>query len=355
MRRLDQLIGEKHRRSLWRAASALSLLGFAAGVAAQAPLQFADLGTCELESGAAIRDCRVGYRTFGRLNAERSNAVLFPTALWNTTEGVEQLFGPQGLLDTSDWFVIAVDAFGNGVSSSPSNSPSQGGDAFPRFSIRDMVNSQYRLVTEVLGLERLHAVTGISMGGIQTFEWMVAYPSMLRKAIPMVGTPRPSSYDLFLWGTVLDMISQCEKAGCANTGALAWKIANLGIVTPQERMATTPRDGLDGFVSGLEEQARATFVADDAMSQVRAILDNDVAKSFGGSMGAAAAIRRFLFRGCLEDSTQSNGEAIAEDSTSCQLPHEAGIRTPQPDRRGRCPSPRAMMRLCAPRPGSPVA
>ena len=141
---IKRLIRETHRRSLWQVLVVLAasvLPGVAAG---QAPLQFADLGTCELESGEVIRDCRVGYRTFGRLNAERSNAILFPTALWNRTDAAGELFGPQGLLDTSEWFVIAVDAFGNGVSSSPSNSPTQGGASFPQFTIRDMVNSQYR-------------------------------------------------------------------------------------------------------------------------------------------------------------------------------------------------------------------
>ncbi len=192
---LKGFVHEIHRRSMWPVLVVLAASVLPGAAAGQAPLQFAALGTCELESGEVIRDCRVGYRIFGRLNADRSNAVLFPTALWGTSEELGQFFGPQGLLDTTRWFVIAVDAFGNGISSSPSNSPGQPGTSFPRFTIRDMVNSQYRLVTETLGLERLYAVAGASMGGHQTFEWMVAYPAMLRKAVPMVGTPRPSAYD----------------------------------------------------------------------------------------------------------------------------------------------------------------
>jgi homoserine O-acetyltransferase len=150
-----------------------------------------------------------------------------------------------------------------------------------------MVNSQYRLVRDVLGIDTLHAVVGISMGGHQTFEWMVAYPSMMRKAIPMVGTPRPSSFDLLLWGTVLDVIGQCHRAGCENTGGLAWKIANLGLVTPQERMATITQDGFGEFISDLEEQARSTFIAEDAMTHVRAVIDHDISNSFGSSMERA--------------------------------------------------------------------
>ena len=66
--------------------------------------------------------------------------------------------------------MIFVDAFGNGVSSSPSNSETQPGSRFPTITIRDMVRQQHRFLTEVLGIEHLLAVTGISMGGMQSFE-----------------------------------------------------------------------------------------------------------------------------------------------------------------------------------------
>lgn len=264
------------------------LAGTAHDVRAQPQQQFADLGDCELESGEVIRDCQVGYLTFGRLNADRSNAILFQTGLWNRALDAANFLGPDGLFDPADWFIISVDAFGNGISSSPSNSLTQAGESFPRFTIRDMVNSQYRLVTEVLGIDTLHAVSGISMGGFQTFEWMVSYPSMMRKAIPMVGSPRLTSFDLLLWGTVLDVIEQCYRAGCENPGSLALKIAYLGIVTPQQRISETPREGMDVFVSELEEQALSIPVPADAMSQIRAALTNDISRSFGGSIEEAA-------------------------------------------------------------------
>src|SRR5450432_2243192 len=102
-----------------------SLLVFlAAGVFAQEQ-QFASLGDFKLESGEVIRDCRIGYRTFGQLNPEKSNVIIVPTWANGTTAQMDGQFGPNRLIDTTKYYAIAMDALGNGISSSPSNSPSQ--------------------------------------------------------------------------------------------------------------------------------------------------------------------------------------------------------------------------------------
>ena len=91
------------------------------------------------------------------------------TATWfrGTSEG--SLRFATAFVDTTAFYMIVADALGNGVSTSPSNTPTQGGESFPEISIGDMVATQYRLVTEVLNLDGLYAVTGASMGGMQTF------------------------------------------------------------------------------------------------------------------------------------------------------------------------------------------
>ncbi|MEK7753536.1 MAG: alpha/beta fold hydrolase, partial [Acidobacteriota bacterium] len=157
---------------------ALCLLAVAqVALAADGEQKFFAIGEFQLESGAAIRECRIGYRTYGALNADKSNAVLFPAWFTGTSKVPEQYFGtgPAKMIDTSKYFVVAVDALANGVSSSPSNSASQPRLAFPKITIRDMVNSQRRLITEVFGIKQLHAVVGISMGGMQAFQWAVSY------------------------------------------------------------------------------------------------------------------------------------------------------------------------------------
>ena len=90
----------------------------------------------------------------------------------------------KGLVDTleaSQYCVIVVDLFGNGISSSPSNSPSQAGYAFPRFSVADAVRAQHTLLTEHLGIPHVKAVMGLSMGAIQALQWAVDYPDYMDK------------------------------------------------------------------------------------------------------------------------------------------------------------------------------
>jgi len=78
---------------------------------------------------------------------------------------------------------------------------------FPRITIRDLVETQHELLTGVLGIHHLKAVMGISMGGMQTFQRIVAYPSFMDKAIPIVGSPRLAPHDLVLWQVQIDTIT----------------------------------------------------------------------------------------------------------------------------------------------------
>ncbi len=171
-----------------------------------AALLTASLGTFQLQSGRAIQDCKITYRTYGKLNAAKSNVVLFPTWFNGTTADLERYVSASGLVDDAKYYVITVDALANGVSSSPSNSKLQHGKLFPQITIRDMVESEYKLLTGQLGIRHVYAVMGISMGGMQTFQWMSAYPGFMDRGVTIVGTPKMGEKDIVLWSTYLNAL-----------------------------------------------------------------------------------------------------------------------------------------------------
>jgi len=266
------------------------LLNFAAH-AQDAQQQFASLGDFKLQSGETIRDCRIGYRTLGQLNADHSNAILLTTWLSGTSEPLISGLGRQ--LDTTKYFVIAIDALGDGVSSSPSNSQRQPRMKFPKFTIADMVASQHQLLTEILHINHLKAVMGASMGGVQTFQWMVSYPGFLDKAITIAGSPRLGSYDLILWQAESDAITHdpAWKGGDYNEQPASTLITEIGMLvknTPEKINQDVSREKL-AAVLAQESAATANFDANNRLRQFQAMLSQDVSAGFGGSMTAAAA------------------------------------------------------------------
>jgi homoserine O-acetyltransferase/O-succinyltransferase len=254
--------------------------------------KFAQLGDFKLESGEVIRDCRIGYRIFGKLNDDKSNAILVPTWAGGTSEQLQSNFGPGRLIDTDRYFVIAVDALSNGVSSSPSNSRLQPRMSFPRFSFRDLVKTQHELLTGVLKLNHVKAVIGVSMGGMQTFQWLVSYPDFMDKAIPIVGSPRLAPYDLVLWQIQIDAIM--NDSGWKNgdyavnpARAAEFEFGALVLTTPDDYNKKKTRE------QTLADLARASSTggsdANDKIRQAQAMMALDVSLIFGGSMQRVAA------------------------------------------------------------------
>ncbi len=273
--------------------SLLLLAGVA--LAQEGQQQFASLGDFQLVSGENIRDCRIGYRTFGQLNADKSNAILLPTWFSGTTQGLVSDIGPGKLADSSKYYVIAVDALGDGISSSPSNNTQQRHMKFPKITIKDMVKSQHQLLRQVLHINHVKAVMGLSMGGMQTFQWIVAYPDFMDKAIPIVGSPRLAAYDLLLWQAGIDAI--INDPGWSNgeyrenpAKELRSEIMNLALTTPDRYNQQNTRAQVRQYF----EQAKKdpTFDANNFIRQAEAMMSLDVSDAFGGSMqNAAAAVK----------------------------------------------------------------
>jgi homoserine O-acetyltransferase len=280
----------KHRIRL--ALCLFFLLAISKGAAVAQNLQFAQLGDFNVESGEVIRDCRIGYRTFGKLNDDKSNAILFPTWASGKSEQLQSNIGSGKLVDDLKYFVIAIDALSNGVSSSPSNSKLQPRMHFPKLTIRDMVNTQHEVLTKVLHLNHLQAVIGISMGGMQTFQWMVSYPDFMDKAIPIVGSPQLAPYDLILWQAQIDAIMNDRGWNNGNYSqnparAAEAEFGALVLTTPQNYNKQMTR--LRVFEELEKEKKQAGFDANDKIRQAQAMIALDVTGPFAGSMERAAA------------------------------------------------------------------
>ena len=168
------------------AAGLLLALPAAAHTPQQPPHQLYSEGDLKLESGEAIRDFSISYVTHGTLNAKKSNAILMVTAVGGNHHRIDFMIGPSKALDPEKYFIICTDAIANGLSTSPSNSKSQPRMQFPKFAIRDMVESQYRLLKEKFGIEHVVAVIGPSMGGRQVLQWGVSHPDYMDALVAMV-------------------------------------------------------------------------------------------------------------------------------------------------------------------------
>jgi homoserine O-acetyltransferase len=177
--------------------------------AVHGPYELHDIGDLQLEEGGTIRGCKLACAAFGRLNAAKDNAILVPTWYSGTNKIIEQVFIGEGrALDPSKYFILVVNQIGNGLSTSPHNTPPPAGMGhFPRVRIGDDVRAQHRLVTEKFGLERLALVVGGSMGAQQTYEWAVRYPDMVERAAPIAGTAKNTEHDFLFTETLVDAIT----------------------------------------------------------------------------------------------------------------------------------------------------
>lgn len=166
-----------------------------------------DLGAFVLQSGYTLPAATLAYRTHGTLNAAGDNAVLFPHMYSGTPSSLDLHIGPGLPLDPQRWFIVCPGQLGGGLSSSPSNTPPPfDRGQFPPVSIADDVLAQHRLVTEHLGIERLHAVLGWSMGAQQTYEWAVRFPAMVPRAAAFAGTARTPVHNRILIDLHLELL-----------------------------------------------------------------------------------------------------------------------------------------------------
>ena len=235
-----------------------------------------DMGECALENGQVIEACRLTFRTYGRLAPDLGNIVLMPTWLNGNAEGLAtyNYLGPEGIVDTDDYFVIAVNALGNGISSSPSNSAQS---PFPAFTIRDQVRLQHQLLTERLNIEHLHAVVGASMGGYQTYEWLMMYPDFATHFVPIEGTPWYTFYDRLkgrAWHEVLALPEDSPEAVQRKAHLLAL-IDGMVFWTPEYLNRERSMEQFDEWLAGMARFDNVAAIRDRA-SQNASTAQHDI-------------------------------------------------------------------------------
>jgi homoserine O-acetyltransferase len=161
-----------------------------------------DLGDFTFQGGACLRECKLAYKTFGTLNDAKDNAIVYPTWYSGQHYDNEWLIGEGRALDPGKYFIIIPNMFGNGLSSSPSNTPEPYNAArFPNVTAFDNVRAQHQLITQHFGISKLRLVTGWSMGALQTFHWGAMYPEMVERIAPFCGSAKCSRHNfVFLEG-----------------------------------------------------------------------------------------------------------------------------------------------------------
>jgi homoserine O-acetyltransferase len=194
----------------------VALLPFAAHAADYpAPLQgdYA-IRDFRFQSGESLPELRIHYRTLGKpvrdAQGKVTNAVLITHGTGGTgaqflrPEFAGELFGPGALLDASRYYLILTDGIGHGQSSKPSDGLHA---RFPHYGYLDMVDAQYRLLTEALHVNHLKLVMGTSMGGMQTWVWGERYPAFMDALMPLASLPDQISGRNRVWRrTVIDAI-----------------------------------------------------------------------------------------------------------------------------------------------------
>ena len=265
----------------------------------QPPHQLFSEGDLRLESGEAIRDFAISYVTHGTLNATRSNAILMVTAISGNHHRLDFMIGPGKALDPEKYFIICTDAIANGLTTSPSNSKAQPRMQFPKFTIRDMVGSQYRLVTEKFGLDHVVAVIGPSMGGMQVLQWGVSHPAFMDALVAMVPLAKTPAWNV----AVLEASRKAIMTDAAwkdgnydappEKGIRLWRdIVTLLAARTPDMYAAQFRNGIDvlPWMESQETAALKAFDANDWIYQTWAYERHDVGTTPGFNGDTARAL-----------------------------------------------------------------
>jgi homoserine O-acetyltransferase len=164
--------------------------------------QIFEAGDVVLQSGLTYRGARLAYKTYGTLNARKSNVIVYPTSYGAQHHDTEWLIAAGKALDPTKYFIVIPNMFGNGLSSSPSNTPPPfDRGRYPHFTATDNVRVQQRFLAETFDVERVALVYGFSMGAQQAFHWGALFPERVERIAAVCGSAKTSRHNfVFLEG-----------------------------------------------------------------------------------------------------------------------------------------------------------
>lgn len=286
------------------------------------------LGDFDLESGAVLREARLAYATYGNLSDARDNMILVPSFITGTHEGYGPFVGPGLCFDSEQYFVVATNLFGNGLSTSPSNAQAgQRGPDFPFVSIRDNVRAQHRLISEKFGAGRLAMAAGFSMGAQQALQWAVSYPEMVERVAAWCGTARSTAHTRLVFESLKTALQgapdwregRYSSPPLLALRALARTYAPWGLSQGWYRRRGWEGLGfesLDAFVARFWEAHIAEVEPNDYIAQLLALQRNDVGD---GEAGWNAALRSITAKTLLMPCTTDLYFPVAEAAEAAAL------------------------------------
>jgi homoserine O-acetyltransferase len=245
------------------------------------------IGDLHLESGQILKNCKIVYRVYGKLNTDSSNVVIYPTWFGGQTAHIGRVVGPGKIVDTTQYFVISVAALGNGESTSPSNSRIQSGNSFPQITIRDMVHAEYKMLQKRFRFKHIHALIGGSMGSMQALEWAVQYPDFMDKVVAYVATPKLASADMLLM-RIQEQIIQMAGADTSTAWANLSALTRYMAWTPDYVTRYTRAEEVDSLWQIWRKAKHTPFTLQNYLIQLRAMQQHDIFKPFGDSMAETA-------------------------------------------------------------------
>lgn len=282
------------------------------------------LGDLPLKRGGVLPDAKIVWRAHGTLSPARDNVVLYPTSYGAQHPDLEWLIGPEGVLDPTRWFIVIPNMFCNGLSSSPSNTA-----PWPAVvTAHDNVAAQKRLLAEVFGVARLHAVYGWSMGAQQAYHWAATYPEAVERAVINCGSARTATHNrVFLAGMMAVLEAAPEYDGVALFSAQpraalrAFGRLYAGWALSQDfyraglHLSALKAPDLETFYRTDWEDRFARRAAADLLAQLRTWDAGDIAD--GGDL--AAALGRITARVLLMPSETDLYFRVADNAA--ELPH----------------------------------